>query len=206
METVWQIIYALPGTGVFGVLAWYLIKKLVEKKLADDSVDYQAKIDIKFEELKTNFQKILFEHNTKFANIHARQAEALVNIYSLLSKMERKTRSYTCEIKYIKDSSPQTQNEQNRKESQEAIDAINEFHHYLYENEILFPQELAAQLASFGTDIKKLHLLHSHYFENHDPSISSTHYERVSKDYEELRQRIPSLKEDLQVQFRSILG
>jgi hypothetical protein len=177
---------------VIGVVA----RDLFSKILARDSEKFKASLEKDLESFKADLQKSAFEHQTRYQNLHSKRAEVIAELYSLLSQAERDASSLAGPLHFAGEPSPDEKLKQASKSGKELYE-------FFEKNRIYFKPESCEIIAKFNRELF-LSLL----------DFNSAGYSQTAEDrakewnlvWKKITTELPSIKADIEQEFRGILG
>lgn len=187
MENYWQQLIGLIVTPVVvvGAVAW-ILRELISQGFKRDLQKY------KFDLENQNF--ILRQ---KFSVIHQRQAEVIANIYGKIAR----AKAVTADLVGIFQQGGQSLPDKKKK----ASDIYNEMSAYFFENRIFLPRKTAEKTEKIVMGIRDV------LIEFDTAQLGNKEYRPDStglwvQAYKKLRDDIPPLLDDLEDDFKKILG
>lgn len=187
MESYWQQLIGVivAPTVVVGAIAW-LMRGMLSRGFARD-----------LENHKSELARADFEHRERFSLVHQRRADVIATLYGKIAK----TRSVAADLVGILQHGGQSLMEKKRK----TADVYNDMTGYFYENRIFFPYEtsdkieaLVAAIHHSLIDFDTAQMGNDDYA--HDPSGLWV------QAFKRLRDDVPPILEELEREFRELLG
>jgi hypothetical protein len=137
MIDISTFILSLVSTGLATpVIAWGLLNRLIDNRLSRQLERYKAELQLH-----------AVEHDVRFRELHARRAEALVELHEKLQDLSFALESYTAELEY----STEPNKDEKFRRVAEANDALVPM---FLRNRIFMSQEMDDQVDSFLRDIR----------------------------------------------------
>jgi len=183
---LWQQILALTLTPtiIVGAIA-FLIRSAFDRSLQRDLERFKSELGIQ-----------RFEHETRFSIVQERRAEVIANLYGYLAKARRLMAQLTSIIQI----NPEPLLEKKKR----AADACNVADEYFNEHRIYLSRETSAKVEEV------LELLKSAFID-FDTAQNGDEYKADPsgfwrKAYSQVKNELPPLLEEMEVQFQEILG
>ena len=198
----WQALVTTLGSVGIGVaaLAW-LVRALVQHWLSRglDRFKEQLRSDHQhaLEKLRADLQRVTFEHQTRFSQLHLKRAEVIAELYEKLIDAERLNRRLAL-----------TFSEVGTKEAAhdyfEASTATREFLNFYKRNEIYFDDTLCSKLGEFHGQLQGVLFTWLPYFGpfSEDTEPSKEFVDETSK----IMDKAPQIRNQIKASFRDILG
>ena len=187
MESYWQQLIGLivmPSV-VVGALAW-IIRGVISQGFARDIEKYKAELE------QQNF-----EHRERFSTIHQRRAEVIANLYGKIAR----TKSVTADLVGIFQQGGQSLIEKKQK----AAEIYNDMASYFYENCLFLPKDTAEKAEKLISTIKEVLIeFDTAQMGNEEYKPDKTGLWRQA--YERLRDEVPPILEELEEEFKELLG
>jgi hypothetical protein len=174
-----------------------------KQNLQSETTIYRLNLDKDMEEFKGELNKLSFEHQTKYIQLHTDRASTITKLYNLLNDLETKMESLM---------RPFQDNEEKPIEEKfkDAADSANEFVNYYKSKEILFNAktcELFEKINDGFLKAWKLFRTSKRFSQGASPELSQEFFEKeMDAYYETLLTEIPVLKNELKDDFRAMLG
>lgn len=140
----WDEIVRTLGTVLIGsgAIVW-LVKSLWSQFLARDIETFRANLEnrnsVEIERLKGELKRISFEHETRYARIYDKRADALEELFKRMVKANRAFANKFYAIRFAGDPSPEEQ-------TKRAGEAANEFIDWFTENRLFIDNDLADKI------------------------------------------------------------
>jgi len=187
MESYWRQLIGLivmPSV-VVGALAW-IIRGVISQGFARDIEKYKAELE-----------QQSFEHRERFSTIHQRRAEVIANLYGKIAR----TKSVTADLVGIFQQGGQSLIEKKQK----AAEIYNDMASYFYQNRLFLPKDTAAKAEKLiGTIREVLIEFDTAQMGNEEYKPDETGLWREA--YERLRDEVPPILEELEEEFKELLG
>ncbi|MCQ6359966.1 hypothetical protein [Bacillus cereus] len=192
MDIDWSniLVGALGGAGVGGIITHY-VKKKIEKPLNEQLADYNSEL----RKLNDNYQIV-------FSKLHADRTETIKNLYNILYEVYQNVRSLEWaegkdDIEYLKVVA--------RKLSDNSFELQNNYQR----NRIYFSEDIC-KLFDLLNEKLGLVIVPINTYYTHRGNLSEEDQEkepeRKEKMREYMKEDIPKLKEEIEKEFKKILG
>jgi len=210
---IYDVIRFLIQIGFFGFVVWYVKVKIkhvdarslekLKNELLIESKEYQKYNDIELERFKADLNGL----NLKLSALHTERLNVIKELYQHLTRVNSAMYQLTMPMKPIYDDFEKEENER----IDRAHDTFKTFNDHFLLNKIYFSPELSDKLEK----VRKL------YFDANWNHLSPTRlknmglskqdalkrgYEEVKKATDVVRNEIPELLEEIEKEFRTILG
>jgi len=183
---IWKQVTILIFTPTATIAAVvYFLRKMFDRGLQRDLDRYRA-----------NLKRKEIEHQIKYSLIHERKAEVIANVYAGLVKAKRKM----AQLVFI--FQPDGQNLQKKK--QDAADACNNVDDYFNEHRLYLDRVTADKAESILIKMKEAFINFDTAQNGDDYKPDATGFWRQAND--QIKNEIPPLLEELESEFRTILG
>ncbi len=184
--SIWEQVAILIFTPTATIAAVvYFLRKMFDRGLQRDLERYRA-----------NLKREDIEHQIKYSLIHERKAEVIANVYAGLVKAKRKM----AQLVFI--FQPGGQNLRQKK--QDAADAYNNIDDYFNEHRLYLDRVTADKVESILIKIKEAFIDFDTVQNGDDYKHDTTGFWRQASD--QIKNEIPPLLEELESEFRTILG
>lgn len=204
----WQIITTaiIGNASVMLVISW-LGKSLLEKLIQRDSkrfeIEIKAKADTAIENLKTELQIRTIEHQVSFSGLHQRRATVIAEINGLLAELLWEAESLLSPMRWTGGVS-----EQEMSVSAEA--KLIEFFRHFDKNRIYLPPEICKNIEDMVLEIRQHVIMFSTYLTWDEKTLPDhtrkEKYETLQAGYKLLKEKVPTLRESLENEFRILLS
>jgi len=195
----WQTVAATALTSTTAIaVVGFILKSLFAQLMARDIERYKADLtkshEIELQGFKAALEKTAFEHQTRFASLHARRAEVIAELYSALADAEEAAVSMVRPLQMAGEA-PQ---EEKRKPAYERAQALQP---HINKNRIYFSESLCKLLDEY------LKTLHSALID-FDAHLMMDKGELAAwmKSWERLTEAVPPIKAQIESDFRRLLG
>ncbi len=196
-----DLIGLVQNLGIWGIAVLgfvYLSRKIFEKWMSQDLESFKARLrashDAEIERLRADLRAVAFERETRFARLHQRRAEVLVELY------KRLVSAYSSFVEMV--SILQVGDEGDRKKRVEkARNDGNSFFAYFHENYIYFDDSLCVVLEKLE---KKFRSAWSEF--TVFPDLKPATGEEWHKIWKDFSQEVPPLLREIHKRFRKLLG
>jgi hypothetical protein len=152
--------------------------------------------DTQIERLKSSLQLIAFEQQVRFSRLHARRANIIAELYKLLNEVPAVAKGFIFGAPSDSD------------RERIARDKVYELYNFVENHRIYFPADVCDLLDKFSTILRQSVIFVSVYWSIDTPNEATRQEQnRVIKEaVNSLETEVPSLKKDLEVEFRKLLG
>jgi len=183
-------------TGALGGLAFLgrsIILRWLSKDLEKYKAELQAANDRELERLRTDLKLATFEHETRFAELHKERAKVIVELYRRLMQIQYSLNSLA-EEKEI----PIFEPEEVKDKEEIARESLIEFGKYFVDHRLYFTESLCGTIEKFRSQSGEtwLELL----------IVNWSQYEKMKSILDRLAKQIPSLRREIEKEFRKMLG
>ena len=187
MEEYWQQLVGLivAPVVVVGAIAW-ILRGIISQGFARDLQRY-----------KSDLEKKNFEHRERFSLIHQRRAEVIAAIYGKIAR----TKAVTADLVGIFQQGGQSLIEKKQK----AADVYNDMSSYFFENRLFLPRETAEKTEELVMTIRDVLIeFDTAQMGNEEYKVDlSGHWQQA---YKRLREEVPPILEELENEFKNLLG
>jgi hypothetical protein len=198
-----QVIMTLGGEGaVLAAVAW-LIKTLVDNRLALDAekfkMEMKAKSDAEIERLRNALQMAALEHQVRFSKLHEKRAEVVAKLYALLVELQYAGQRYVSVGAY----EPKRDDEFSKTAAK-----VHEVFLFIEEHQIYLPDRVCTLLAEFVETVNKS-VAGVQAYEKYTDGSANFRREKIQVlkgAAEAFEKRIPAVREALKDEFRTIVG
>ena len=144
-------------------------------------------------------EKSLHEHHVRFSKLHDDRAVVIKELYTRLVKMEKSVITFMNPFQY-ENALPT--------EQQQKIAAKDAWNFIMYhdENRIFFSSDVCNLIEEIYKTYRKAWIDFTVYAESNLPSIHSIDRKRQNEAFEVVKEKMPKLRERLEVEFRTLLG
>jgi hypothetical protein len=202
LEEIIKLIFA-PAAIVAAFV--YIFQKLFEKNLSKDIAKYKNQLDTEFESAKSRLEnelKIqLFQYQTNFSLFHQKQASLTAELYK---KLVIASKSITNLVKKYQPANQNNLNEKKKETSELWIDLSSFFD----ENRIYFDESICEKIDSIievtANAFNEFDFAHTFAMQSSD-SYKPDETGLWPKAANELKEKLPPLKKDLENFLRIIL-
>ncbi len=187
MEEYWKQLVGLivAPSVVVGALAW-ILRGVISQGFARDIEKYKAELE------QQNF-----EHRERFSTIHQRRAEVIANLYGKIAR----TKSVTADLVGIFQQGGQSLLQKKEK----ASEVYNDMASYFYENRLFLPKTTAERAENLINTLKEILIeFDTSQMGNDEYKPDPSGLWRQS--YQKLRDEVPPILEELEEEFKEILG
>ena len=194
------------GTGASFAIA-YLLKSIINHGLTRDIETFKARLQAdatkEAENLKHSLEKIAVEHQVRFANLHAKRAEVIAEIYTKMVDAEQKGQRFAYVEGY--------EDRLARQEAySETMTTIVELYYFIEKRRIYLPENVCSLLKSFVDTVRKsvigMNIFAPLEPAAHNPQVFEQKMKVLLDVNEAFEKSIPAAREALEKEFRSILG
>ena len=202
LDILKNLVVFTVGSGFITYLAKHLFENYLQRKLED----YRSNLDRQSDEYRHRLELISQENQIRFSKLHGDRAEVIVNLFKKLVKMDQSFRAYMGPI--IVGGAPDKPTRQ-----ETAINAANDFLKFFFDNEIYFDNALCETIK----EINQLYLDAWYGYNVYDDEAAlrdaqfdkefrKERSEAFKKAWEIIEKKIPTVKKNLEDQFRKLLG
>ena len=159
----------------------------------------------RLEEFKTNLRSAAFEHETRFARLHERQAEVIAELYKRLVRLQSNLRSFAHTI------DSEVLNYTKREQDKATGESLDAFRDYFREHRIYLPESLGERIEEFW----RLSMLAyaelawadlSQDLASDDESYSEQYIQELANASQVLADKISPVRDDIAQEFRKLIG
>ena len=206
---LWQTITAaiLGNAAVVAVLGW-LAKSFLEGVVARDSKRFEselkAKADATIENLKSQLQLRLVEHQIKLAKLHEKRATIIAEMNSVLAEAMWEAESFLSPMEFAGEPGK-------REKHMAAMTRLTEFFRYFDKNRIYLPVPLCQSMEKLVRDVRQHVIKFGVYvhLEEREPLLAHTQKEKTDAwlaGWEALSTQVPAVRAQLEEEFRALLA
>ena len=202
MQLNWQTIFTALGsqTILLAAVAW-IIKTVVSNRLAQESEAFKIKLtadaNSEIERLKNSLQMVALEHQVRFSKLHEHRGEVIADLYKLSLEATWKAQIFIY------------QHPSNPERYAEAMEKALELYRFFELHQLYLPPSACAILENFASKIRSI-VIHTGVYwtqiEYPSPEMRRQQNETILAACKALEEDIPRLRNDLQTEFRSLLG
>ena len=187
MEEYWKQLVGLivAPSVVVGALAW-ILRGVISQGFARDIEKYKAELE------QQNF-----EHRERFSTIHQRRAEVIANLYGKIAR----TKSVTADLVGIFQQGGQSLLQKKEK----ASEVYNDMASYFYENRLFLPKTTAERAENLINTLKEI-LIEFDASQMGNDEYKPDPSGLWKQSYQKLRDEVPPILEELEEEFKEILG
>jgi hypothetical protein len=207
MSINWQeLLTTLGGGGLLLAAAAWLIKALITQGLTRDAEVFKARIkaesDVEIERLKSSLEMIAYEHQVRFANLHARRAEIIAEIYSQMIDVQRHGQRFVYTDVF-------NQAQDRRQAYDTTLSKLLDFYFLLQKHRIYLPESICTLMDGFENVIRRS-VIRTNMYEPIENSANPKFLEEKVKVIQEasdaFERTIPAARAALEKEFRRLLG
>ena len=206
---LWQTITAaiLGNAAVVAVLGW-LAKSFLEGVVARDikrfESELKAKADATIENLKSQLQLRLVEHQIKLAKLHEKRATIIAEMNSVLAEAMWEAESFLSPMEFAGEPGK-------REKHMAAMTRLTEFFRYFDKNRIYLPVPLCQSMEKLVRDVRQHVIKFGVYvhLEEREPLLAHTQKEKTDAwlaGWEALSTQVPAVRAQLEEEFRALLA
>lgn len=187
MDTYWQQLAGLivaPSVVVVAV-AW-ILRSVIAQGFTRDIQRYKSELD-----------RANFEYQQRFSTIHQRQAEVIANLYGKIAKSKTLTADPVSIVQFGGQSL--------REKKNRVADVYNDTSSYFYENKLFLPREVAEKAEELIGKLKTI-LIEFDTAQMGNDEYKPDQTGLWQKAYERLRDEVPLVLEELEIEFKKLLG
>lgn len=187
MEAFWQQLAGLivAPTVVVAAVAW-ILRALIAQSFARDIQLYKSELD-----------RANFEHQQRFSTIHQRQAEVIANLYGKIAR----SKAVTGDLVGIFQQGGQSLMDKKKR----AADVYNDMSAHFYENRIFLPRDAAEKAETLIGTLKDV-LIEFDTAQMGNDEYKPDETGLWQQAYKRLRDEVPPVLEELESEFKTILG
>ena len=207
MSINWQELLTTLGGGglVLAAAAWFT-KALLSHALDRDAESYKARLkadsDIQVEHLKSTLQIAAYEHQVTFASLHAKQAEAIAEIYAQMVDVQQHGQKFVYADVF-------TETQDRQRAYADTSRRLLDFYFFLQKRRIYLPESVCTLMERFEGSIRRS-VIRTNIYE----PIETTHNARLLEEKVKVIQEvsdafettIPAARTALEREFRLLLG
>lgn len=204
-----EILENLGVYAIFAGLITWLIKSIGNNLINKNFKAMEHDLEQKMETKKYEFQKSLqdFKYQLEIisqrsSKIYDQRLERITEIYKLLSDLQDKMEVMTAPIKFVTLNKEEDENEEKQR-IKNATESFNKFAIYYYQNKIFFPKETSKLLDQITADFRNSHW---DYMSSRRWKGEKIAFDKMKKASEIVRKNIPKTLNDLEDQFRNLIG
>src|SRR5258706_5243955 len=211
MTINWQDVIVTVSTTVGGgavllsAAAW-LIKTVLTNKLTRDIETFKARLkadgDIEIERLRSSLQKIAFEHQVRFSNLHERRAEMIAEIYAQMVEVEQCGQKFAFVDGFAEEEKRQSAYLETHKK-------LVDFYFFVEKRRLYLPKSVCALLTAFVDKVRKSVIGINIYVPidaPYNPKLLEEKVKVVKDVFDAFEKSIPDARAALEGEFRHILG
>ena len=204
----WQSITAavVGNATVLAVLGW-LGKSLLEKLLQRDSkrfeVELKAKADATIEQLKTELQIRIIEHQVRFSRLHEKQATVIAELNALIVEALWEAESFLSPVQWAGE-------RDKREKHQAAINKLVDLYQFFDKHRIYLPEPLCVSIEQLITDVRS-HVINLGVYLTWDDAALQDHTRKEKSEvgmagWKAIKNQVPEVRKKLEDEFRALLG
>lgn len=205
---LWQtILTAIIGNAaVLAVLGW-LAKSFMESIAARDAKQFESELksksDAAIEQIKSQLQLRLAEHQIKFSRLHDKRAATIAELNSLLAEAMWEAESFLSPMEFVGEPTK-------REKHSAALMKLTDFFRYFDKNKIYLPQSLCVSMETLVRDVR-LHVIKFGVYvqlEEQENLLSHTQQEKSEawlSGWNALSTQVPAVRAKLEEEFRALL-
>jgi hypothetical protein len=185
--------------GISGILIGaigYLIRSLFKQVLSVDLENHKHNLEKETERFRYELGKAAFEHQTRFSTLHVKRAVIIAELYKRLAQAMH----HSSQAMVI----AQLEGVRSQSESfKDASDSLHSLFEYFEANKIWFSESTCEKISNFSTELNTS--LHRFKWEAFKLGGPYENWEAWKEVWEKVNNDIPSLKKDVENEFRNIL-
>jgi hypothetical protein len=185
---------------VIGFVAKSVFNHFLSKDIEKYRIELQATSERELERLRADLDKTAFEHQTRFANLHAKRAEVIAELYNRLVQAERDVNLMASPFEFSGEPS-------HEEKFTKAHSSGKSLFEYFECNRIYFSRSLCDRVANFT---QELHSAIANFREvvriEHGGVGGKEKLENWEKAWKKINQDIPPIKSEIEGEFRKMLG
>lgn len=194
-QIIVTVITSSTITGLIIAAITYLAKSLLSTWLSKDIEKFKADLvrekDKEIERLKAEISLKSFISQKRFSNIYEKRASILAELYAKMLNAHSSISQFLSPFRF--EGQPD-----NKELATTAYNSLREFTNYYLVNALYFEKDLIEKLNAFVDRVQQL-MLKFQIEAKKDPTI-------WSKVFNEFIEEVPSLKEEIERDFRKMLG
>lgn len=207
METWQTILLAFGGNAallaVLGLIGKSLLDKLIVRDTKKFESDLQAKSDAAIEHLKNELQLKTIEHQVRFSRLHDKRADVIAELYGFFVEALWDAESFLSKIEWS--------GEPNKKEKYvAAMNKLIDLYRYFDKNRIYLPHELCSSLEELIVEVRSLVINFGVYVDFPCDSLNNSAQQEKREvwnaGWEAIKNQVPLARQNLENEFRSLLG
>lgn len=175
------------------------IKHEYDQKLESLKAILKAQNDVELERLRSQLAIAAIEHQVRFQSQHEKSATVIADVYRQTSQLYSAVSNYLKPVEYESDG-PQSE----RRETVNKL--LTKFSDYFYENRIYLPGDTAKRVESFRNKLYDVAQKFAEKVEIPKDKTGNWEPKAWSETWKELTKEINPLREELEDEFRSLLG
>jgi len=193
----WETVAKTVGiSGILIVVIGFLLRSIFNQLLSIDLANHKKDLEIE----TMNFQNILnqkaFEHQTRFSVLHEKRALVIAELYNRLSQAQRHA-AQAVAIAELEGALSQNERFTN------ASTSMNLLFDYFEPNRIWFSQSICEKISNYSTELHTA--LHRFRLEAIKLGGPYENWDAWKEVWEKIHNDIPSLKSEIENEFRGIL-
>lgn len=190
-------------TAILGALA-FLGKAIIERWLSNDLEQHKANLQAanaeELERIRANLQLAGFEYETRFAELHKKQAQVIAEFYELLVIVEEKIR-WMGSILVGDDEAGLSSEAIGEKRAEDALKVLNNLIDYYTKRRLYFKESTCEKISTLIKNLQETFM----NFRATDFK-GEQHEERWREAHRAMAQEIPEIMRLVEKDFREILG
>jgi hypothetical protein len=205
-DVIVTVFTTVGGGGILLGSAAYLIKTALTHRLKQEAETFKAQLkassDAEIERLKNSLQMTALEHQVRFSKLHEKRAEVIAELYKRLVEASDAVQSF------VLASGGATEEVQNELYAN-ADKSLRELVPFFEIHRIYIPIPVGVMLDEFGTTLSQTALEIKMYGGMKFPSDEREQmdiFNAFNTAYQSVQKSIPEIKEQLENEFRVILG
>lgn len=183
--------------------AGWLSKQQISAWLNKDLEREKTALQKDVEALKADFGRLHTEHSVRFTSLHAKRAEVIAELYSLLVRAMWASEQFLSPIEQAGEPSK-------RELSVAAQKCLMKTARYFERHRIYLPEAVCMALETMLRDIRHPVGLFSVYLRYEDDQLQDATYiqklDAWHKGYQAMSEKIPAARKLLENEFRTLLG
>jgi hypothetical protein len=185
---------SLFGSAAIGAIGVVVVRHFLSRDLERHRLNLQAASDRELERLKAEYRVLAFEAETRFARLHERRIQVLVELYQEIVNAEG-AMSELVQVLTIDDTAPE------EKKRAAAAEAVNALVRQSETSRIFIDSETSGLVETFIAEAKAAWFLHRRESVTPKPSLEEWR-SKVLK----VEKMMPELRKSIEGEFRKILG
>ena len=197
----WNTVIAtlLASSTMLGIMG-FVAKGIITQLLSRDIEKYKANNQIEIERFRAELERSAFEHQTRYQSLHIKRAETIAELYELLVQASIDLASFT---NFYQEGGVTLQIEKGQK----AVESGRALFEFFEKKRIYFKQDSCERISSFILELRKVLIDFGPVLDDLvNLSNGKERTEQWAIVLEELNNKLPPIKNEIEQEFRKILG